>query len=69
MSLKVGPEHAFVFHWRSEYGDVPPQMEIMLQLVVDEIESNLRRVGSKLPSVMPVAATAVPSTVASTSSV
>lgn len=34
------------FGWKSEYGDVPPQMEILLQLVVDQLEEHLRRVGS-----------------------
>ncbi|MDP3157107.1 MAG: MraY family glycosyltransferase [Archangium sp.] len=34
------------FGWKSEYGDVPPQMDILLQLVVDQLEEHLRRVGS-----------------------
>ena len=34
------------FGWKSEFGDVPPQMEILLQLVVDQLEEHLRRVGS-----------------------
>jgi UDP-GlcNAc:undecaprenyl-phosphate GlcNAc-1-phosphate transferase len=55
MTLPIGLELLFVFHWRSEYGDVPPQMEIMLQLVVDQVEAHLRRTGSKLPA--PAAAT------------
>jgi len=40
--------HNLRFCWKSEYGDVPPQMEILLQLVMDQLESNLRRVGSPL---------------------
>jgi hypothetical protein len=28
---------ALRFGWRSEYGDVPPQMDILLQLVVDQV--------------------------------
>lgn len=36
------------FGWKSEFGDVPPQMEILLQLVMDQLEENLRRVGSPL---------------------
>jgi len=48
------------FAWRSEFGEVPPQMDILLQLVVDELATHLRRVGSNLmpaeqPSVQPVA--------------
>lgn len=35
------------FGWRSEYGDVPPQMEILLQLVVDQVDTALRRVKSE----------------------
>lgn len=33
------------FAWKSELGDVPPQMDILLQLVVDQTELHLRRVG------------------------
>lgn len=40
--------HNLRFGWKSEYGDVPPQMEILLQLVMDQLEENLRRVGSPL---------------------
>lgn len=40
--------HDLRFCWKSEFGDVPPQMEIMLQLVIDQLEENLRRVGSPL---------------------
>jgi hypothetical protein len=29
------------FGWRSEYGDVPPQMDILLQLVVDQVQAAL----------------------------
>ena len=67
MSLPVGKEHQFVFHWRSEYGDVPPQMEIMLQLVVDQIEGHLRRTGSKLPSPLAPQTAPLQATVPSTS--
>lgn len=34
------------FSWKSEHGDVSPQMDIMLQLVVDQLEEHLRRVQS-----------------------
>lgn len=34
------------FGWKSEFGDVPPQMDILLQLVVDQLEEHLRRVRS-----------------------
>jgi UDP-GlcNAc:undecaprenyl-phosphate/decaprenyl-phosphate GlcNAc-1-phosphate transferase len=36
----------FTARWRSEYGDVPPQMDILLQLVVDALGRALARVGS-----------------------
>ncbi len=67
VTMPVGAEHAVVFHWRSEYGDVPPQMEIMLQLVADQLEAHLRRVGSEW--VAPVAPESVPlhATIPSTS--
>ncbi len=64
MSLPIGTGHLFVFHWRSEYGDVPPQMEIMLQLVVDQVEGHLRRTGSKLPT--PIAPMTAPIATATT---
>ena len=70
MSLPIGLKHQFIFHWRSEYGEVPPQMEIMLQLVVDQVEGHLRRMGSKLPSPLtaPLPVTSVvPSTTSSVS--
>ncbi len=35
------------FGWKSEYGDVPPQMDILLQLVIDQLEEHLKRVGSE----------------------
>jgi UDP-GlcNAc:undecaprenyl-phosphate GlcNAc-1-phosphate transferase len=35
------------FAWKSEYGDVPPQMDILLQLVIDQLEEHLRRVKSE----------------------
>lgn len=34
------------FGWRSEFGDVPPQMEILLQLIVDRLDSALHACGS-----------------------
>lgn len=40
--------HDLRFCWKSEFGDVPPQMEILLQLVMDQLEEHLRRVGSPL---------------------
>lgn len=36
------------FGWKSEYGDVPPQMDILLQLVVDQLDEHLARVKSRL---------------------
>jgi UDP-GlcNAc:undecaprenyl-phosphate GlcNAc-1-phosphate transferase len=47
------------FGWKSEYGDVPPQMDILLQLVVDQLEEHLRRVNS---SWVPVVIEPVPGT-------
>lgn len=41
------------FSWKSEHGDVSPQMDILLQLVVDALEEHLARVKSPW---MPVAA-------------
>ena len=43
--------HHLKFGWRSEFGDVPPQMEILLQLVVDQIDSALRAVKSEVAQV------------------
>ena len=34
------------FGWHSDYGDVSPQSEVLLQVVVDVVEAALRRVGS-----------------------
>ena len=48
------------FAWKSEYGDVPPQMDILLQLVIDQLEEHLRRVESAWVPVVPEPA---PSTV------
>ncbi len=51
------------FGWKSEYGDVPPQMDILLQLVMDQLEEHLRRVGSTWVPAVPapvLAAEAVP---------
>jgi UDP-GlcNAc:undecaprenyl-phosphate GlcNAc-1-phosphate transferase len=44
----LGPssEVALIARWRSEYGDVPPQMDIMLQLVTDVLGAALQRVAS-----------------------
>lgn len=67
LSLPMGRGHLFVFHWRSEYGDVSPQMEIMLQLVVDEVERALRGLGSKLPTPLTEPTAPLQSTVPSTS--
>lgn len=47
--LSSGNEEVLVeFGWRSEMGDVPPQMDILLQLVVDEVGRALLRCESKL---------------------
>ncbi len=48
----------FRFGWRSEYSDVSPQMDIMLQLVVDQIEEHLVRVGSEMTKLAPEVAPA-----------
>jgi UDP-GlcNAc:undecaprenyl-phosphate GlcNAc-1-phosphate transferase len=37
----AGNGYTLKFGWRSEYGDVPPQMDILLQLVVDQVQSAL----------------------------
>jgi UDP-GlcNAc:undecaprenyl-phosphate GlcNAc-1-phosphate transferase len=34
------------FGWHSDYGDVSPQSEVLLQVIVDVVETSLRRVGS-----------------------
>lgn len=50
------------FSWKSEHGDVPPEMDILLQLVIDQLEEHLKRVGSPWaprPSPEPVVAPAV----------
>jgi hypothetical protein len=39
------------FGWRSEYSDVPPQMDIMLELAVDQLDEHLARVGSEYTKV------------------
>ncbi len=41
----VGQGGRLRFLWKSEFGDVPPQMDILLQLVTDQVELHLRRVG------------------------
>lgn len=47
--IVTSPEEVVVeFGWRSELGDVPPQMDILLQLVVDELARGLERHGSSL---------------------
>jgi UDP-GlcNAc:undecaprenyl-phosphate GlcNAc-1-phosphate transferase len=44
-----GPDGPSVrFEWRSEFGEVPPQMDILLQLVVDATAAALVAVGSPL---------------------
>jgi UDP-GlcNAc:undecaprenyl-phosphate GlcNAc-1-phosphate transferase len=48
------------FSWKSEFGDVPPQMEILLQLVVDQLEVHLGRVASPWLSVTAVESPATP---------
>lgn len=51
------------FAWKSEFGDVPPQMEILLQLVVDQIEEHLGRVNSHwVPPAPPEVDVALPAT-------
>ncbi len=52
------------FGWRSEYGDVPPQMDILLQLVVDQVQSALEAHQSAITR--QTAAQAVPDALAST---
>lgn len=53
LPLAPGANVSVYFSWRSEFGDVPPQMDILLQLVVDELSAHLRRVGSMLSPVEP----------------
>ncbi|MDP3238412.1 MAG: MraY family glycosyltransferase [Myxococcales bacterium] len=49
LALLHSPPMSIVFSWRSEFGEVPPQMDILLQLVVDELDIHLRRTaGSRL---------------------
>lgn len=46
------------FAWKSEHGDVPPEMDILLQLVIDQVEEHLKRVGSPWAPKAPVEAVA-----------
>jgi UDP-GlcNAc:undecaprenyl-phosphate GlcNAc-1-phosphate transferase len=41
------------FAWHSDFGDVSPQSEVLLQVVVDVLEGALARVGSDLAPVAP----------------
>jgi len=43
------------FGWHSDYGDVSPQSEVLLQVIVDLVEATLRRVGSEFAPVAPTA--------------
>jgi UDP-GlcNAc:undecaprenyl-phosphate GlcNAc-1-phosphate transferase len=53
------PDVALVATWRSEFGDVPPQMDMMLQLVTDVLGAALQRVGSGLVLTPPTPTPAV----------
>jgi UDP-GlcNAc:undecaprenyl-phosphate GlcNAc-1-phosphate transferase len=58
------------FGWRSEYGDVPPQMEILLELVVDAVSARLEGLNSPItravtPAEVPAARLATPARSAS----
>jgi UDP-GlcNAc:undecaprenyl-phosphate/decaprenyl-phosphate GlcNAc-1-phosphate transferase len=46
--------HTLRFRWRSELQEVSPQMDILLQIVVDEVQQHLRRVGWPHVSAVPV---------------
>lgn len=50
-TVALSTRYILEFAWRSELGDVPPQMDILLQLVVDEVLIQLKRVDSSLLSV------------------
>lgn len=41
-TVALAGKHSLEFVWRSEFGDVPPQMDILLQLVADELCRSLR---------------------------
>ena len=45
-SFALGATATVRFRWKSEYGDVPPQMDMMLQLVADQLVEHLTRVGA-----------------------
>ncbi len=50
--------HMLRFRWRSELQEVSPQMDILLQIVVDEVQQHLRRVGWPHVSAVPVSSSA-----------
>lgn len=46
--LEGAPAYDVKFVWQSEFGEVSPQVEILLQILADVLQSELRRVGSGL---------------------
>lgn len=44
-------EHTLRFVWHAEHGDVSPQVDILLQVVVDVLETHLARVGSTVVAI------------------
>jgi len=46
--LRTEPSVDLKFVWQSEFGEVSPQMDILLQIVTDVLQTELRRVGSSL---------------------
>jgi UDP-GlcNAc:undecaprenyl-phosphate/decaprenyl-phosphate GlcNAc-1-phosphate transferase len=60
--------HRLRFRWKSELQEVPPQMDILLQLVVDEMHFHLQRTRweGALPTELPSAVSSAPRYVAQT---
>jgi len=53
--LHGAPPFDVKFVWQSEFGEVSPQVDILLQIIADVLQSELRRVGSSLvPATEPV---------------
>ena len=55
-SYPIGPDgsarFSVRFGWFSDHGDVAPQAEILLQIAVDVLTTNLRRLHSELAPVV-----------------
>jgi len=56
-----GPEGHLKFGWLSSEAELPPQIEVLLQMVADAVETSLIRVHVKAPSLLARAVVARPS--------